>query len=353
MRLALMQASRNLGNTKTNPSVGCVVVKNNNVIGSASTSFNGRPHAEQNAIFLSNNKIFNADLYVTLEPCSHYGKTPPCVLNIAKKKVRKVYFSIYDPDTRSFKKSIKFFRKKNIRTSKGILSNEVKDFYKSYIKYKKNKLPFVTSKIAVSKDFFSKHKKDRWLTNKYSRGRVHYMRSVHDCILTSYKTVLEDNPRLDCRIKGLENRSPHKIILDKDLKTPIKSNILKSRKKYQTLIFYNRVKEKKINTLKKMNIKLIKMPLNKKGSFNLKNILMEIKKKKFTRIFLEAGINLTKSFFQEGLIDEFHLFISKNEIGKNGNLNFKKLGNKFLKKENAYFQKVNLLGDKLITYKFN
>ena len=114
MRLALMQAKKNLGNTKDNPSVGCVVVNNNNVISSGCTSINGRPHAEFNALNFIKKKLSNSNLYVTLEPCSNYGKTPPCVNLIKNKKIRNVYFSVFDPDKKSFNKSQNTLKKAGI-----------------------------------------------------------------------------------------------------------------------------------------------------------------------------------------------------------------------------------------------
>ena len=173
MRLALSEAQKALGKTKTNPAVGCILVKNNNVISAASTSSNGRPHAEYNAIENCKDDIKNSDMYVTLEPCSHYGKTPPCTNKIIKNKIKKVYFAIKDPDKRVFNKSTKLLLKKGVSVKYGIGFNEIKEFYKSYIKYKNNELPFVTSKLAVSKDLFAKNKKDKWITNEYSRGRGH------------------------------------------------------------------------------------------------------------------------------------------------------------------------------------
>ena len=144
MNLALMQAHKTLGKTKDNPAVGCVIVKNDNVISAASTSVNGRPHAEYNAIKNKKNLVKNSNLYVTLEPCSHYGKTQPCVNKIIKGKIKKVFFSINDPDIRSYKKSINILKRKSIFTFKGIESRRIRNFYQSYIKYKKGKLPFVS-----------------------------------------------------------------------------------------------------------------------------------------------------------------------------------------------------------------
>ena len=240
-----MQAQRNLGNTKENPAVGCVIVKNDCIISAGCTGINGRPHAEQNAITYSKNDIKNSDLYVTLEPCSHYGRTPPCVKTIIRNKIKRVFFSLNDPDRRSYNKSTKQLKKNKIRVQNGILGSDIKNFYKSYFKYKENILPFVTAKMAISKDFYTNSKKKKWITNKFSRGRVHLMRSNHDCILTSINTIIIDNPRFTCRIRGLEDNSPSRIILDKKLKIHITSNIVRSANKYRTIIFFNKIDLKK------------------------------------------------------------------------------------------------------------
>ena len=131
MRLALQQASRSLGNTRENPAVGCVIVKNNHLISAGYTSIGGRPHAEQNAINFSKINPRNSELYVTLEPCSHYGKTPPCVMSIIKSKIKKVFFSINDPDPRSFNKSSITLRREGVVVKDNILKDKIKSFFYS------------------------------------------------------------------------------------------------------------------------------------------------------------------------------------------------------------------------------
>ena len=345
-----MQAERSLGNTKENPSVGCVIVKNNNVISSGYTSHNGRPHAEINAIKGSKVSVKNSSMYITLEPCSHYGKTAPCINKIINKKVKKVFFSVNDPDPRSYKKSIKFLKKKNIKTNSGILSSRINHFYKSYFLYKSNDLPFVTLKLAISKDYMTIDKKKRWITNLYSRSRVHLMRSNHDCIITSYKTINTDNPLLNCRINGLEKNSPIIIILDKNLKTKINSKIV-NNKKNKTIIFYNKFNAQKINTFKKNGIKIIKTSLNSHNNLDLTKILIKTKKLGFSRIFVESGKNLSTSFLKNNLVNEFKLFISNNKLKKNGTGSFKKYFTTYLKNKKSILDKVYLFDEKLISYK--
>ena len=350
MELALHQASKVLGNTKKNPAVGCVIVKNGTMISAGSTGLCGTPHAEKNAIIHSRKKPINSDLYVTLEPCSHYGKTPPCVKSIIKNKIKRVFFSINDPDIRSYNRCKKIFKKNNINAESGLLSKNIKIFYKSYFKFKKKNLPYVTAKIATSKDFYTNSKKKRWITNNFSRGRVHLMRSNHDCILTSAKTVINDNPMLTCRINGLEDTSPARIILDKNLKILTTSNLIISGSRYRTYVFFNRPNKKKINTLKKLKIRLIKFDLNNDNNFDLKEVLKKVKQLGFSRIFLESGLELTTKFLANNLIDNFQLFISNKKLGSNGLNSFKKCMKFYLSNKKPHNKKVNLLGDKLISY---
>ena len=351
MKLALLQAGKVLGKTKKNPAVGCVIVKNNCLVSAGHTGINGIPHAEYNAIKFGKTKTEKSDLYVTLEPCSNYGKTPPCTKLIIKNKLRKVFFSINDPDSRSFNKSHLTFKKNGVKLSKAILNNEIKSFYRSYIKSKTKDLPFVTSKFAISKDFFSINKKEKWITNKFSRGRVHLLRSMHDCLLTTSSTVNNDNPDLTCRISGLEKYSPARIILDKNLKANKNSKIFKQAKKYKTIIFHNKNDNKKIKFLERFGVKFIKIPIDINKNLNLRYCLEKIKKLGYSRVFLEAGIRLTTIFLKDNLVDDFFLFISKNKIKSDGDGSFEKIIKNLLKKKKNTIEKVFLFGDKLISFK--
>ena len=350
MRLALLQAQKNLGNTRENPSVGCVIAKNNSVVSVGSTSNNGRPHAEYNAIYHSKINLKDAELYVTLEPCSHYGKTFPCTKSIVDSGIKKVFFSINDPDLRSYDRSTKLLGKKNIKVKKGICKNETNLFYRSYIKSKISLLPFVTCKLAISKDFFTVNKKDKWITNKFSRGRVHLIRSNHDCIMTSCNTVIKDNPFLTCRINGMKNRSPSRIILDRNLRIPLNSNIIKEASIHRTIILYNKVNKNKIKRLKNLRIELLKISLDMDNNLDLHEALIKAKELGFYRIFLESGKKLITSFLYKNLIDDFILFVSDKNLLKNGKNNIKEQLKFFLSRKKAVNEKVNLFGDKLIKY---
>ncbi len=204
LALAFELAKINLGSTKENPSVGCVVEKNGSIISSGHTSINGRPHAEYNAL---NKKVNfrNSNVYITLEPCSHYGKTPPCTNIIKRKKVKKVFYSIDDVDERSKNKSKKILGKKNIPIVKFFLKKKGNKFYESYHRLKKNKLPIIDVKLALSKDYFTINKKKKWITNEQSRKLSHFLRTQYNALLSTSKSINNDNSLLNCRINGLEN----------------------------------------------------------------------------------------------------------------------------------------------------
>ena len=159
-QLAFQQAEINLGSTNSNPSVGCIIVKNNSVISSGRTSESGRPHAEDNAL-KKNLNYRNSDLYVTLEPCSHYGKTQPCINKIIKKKIKRVIFSINDVDARSKNKAKKNLERKKIFVSRNIKKDFAKKFYKSYFLQSSNQMPLMDAKLALSKDYFTISKKKK------------------------------------------------------------------------------------------------------------------------------------------------------------------------------------------------
>tara|TARA_B110000196_G_scaffold249400_1_gene218578 strand:+ start:158 stop:1258 length:1101 start_codon:yes stop_codon:yes gene_type:complete len=350
MNLALIQARKSLGNTKTNPSVGCLIVKDNFIVSAGFTGYNGTPHAEKNAISINNKDIKNSTLYSTLEPCSNHGKTPPCVNLIIKSKIKKVFFAINDPDVRSFKKSQKKFRSEKISVKNNINKFQSRYFYRSYIKYKNKDLPFVTGKLAVSKDFYSINKKKKWITNTYSRGRVHLLRSSHDCLLSTFGTVIKDDPNFTCRINGLEHTSPARIILDKNLEISTNFNIIKTAKKYKTIIFFNNAKLKKINILKNYGVKLYKIPVDRFNKLILLDVLKKIHFLGYSRVFLESGLRLTEIFLKNSLIDDFYLFISNEKIGINGENNFRK-NMKFFTNKKKINDKVNLLGDTMLSYR--
>ena len=348
-KLAFQQAEINLGSTKSNPSVGCVIVKDNSVISSGHTSRNGRPHAEANA--LKNNLNYkNSNLYVTLEPCSHYGKTPPCINTIIKKKINRVIFSINDTDLRSKNKDEKIFKNNKIFVSKYIKKNFAKIFYESYFMQSSNQTPLIDAKLALSKDYFTVNKNHKWITNTKSRNLGNFLRSKYDCLLTTSKTINIDDPLLNCRIEGLEKKSPVIIILDRHLKIKKNVKILKNKKK-KIYIFTAANNHPKEHFLNKNGIKVVKFHIPNERNFDLKKIFYTIKKLGYNRVFVETGITFLNELLRLNLINNLYLFNSSKKLFSRGENNSSLFHIKKVKISKKNQVQVNLDGDSLYKVK--
>jgi len=316
MNLAINLARVRQGLTGVNPSVGCVITKDDDIISIGQTGFNGRPHAETNAINNSLQNLSGAKMYVTLEPCNHYGKTPPCTKSIIKSGIKEVFYPINDIDNKVKGKSFKILIKKNIKVSKGLLKNETMDLYESYIINRKYKLPFVTAKIAISKNKLLYSEKVKRITNQSSDKLSHYLRYKNDAIMISSKTLNIDNPKLNCRLSGYEKFSPKRIILDKDLNINLSTYIFKTAKKNNTIIFHCSSDHSKIKILKKKGITLIKSRLNFKKRFNLKIIFKKLFSLGIRNLLVEGGEKITKNMLKNRLINQFYLFESLKTLPK-------------------------------------
>ena len=345
IKLAYEQAAVNLGSTAINPSVGCVVVKNNSVISSGRTSLSGRPHAEVNTL---QKKIDfkNSDLYVTLEPCSHYGKTPPCTNKIISKKIKRVIFSIIDTDVRSKEKAKKILENKKISVKKSILKRFAKSFYQSYFLQKTKKLPLIDAKLAISKDFFTINKKNKWITNIKSRRLGNFLRSKYDCLVTTSKTINDDNPSLDCRIEGLENQSPDLVIMDRFFKIKKNCKVFKVKKR-KIYIFTTRTNLVKESFLKKKGIKIIRFLKKSEEESDLKDIFYSIKKLGFNRILVESGGTFLNQMMRYNLIKNFYFFKSSKSLNFNGVNNTSLFYVKKIKLSKKNKVKINLKEDEL------
>ena len=337
--LAFDLAEKHVGKTKENPSVGCVVVKNNSVISTGVTSVNGRPHAEYNA--LSKNINFKgAEIYVTLEPCTHYGLTPPCTDLIKKKGIKKIYYCFDDPDIRTNKKAKKVLNKKIKK-----INNENINFYESYFMNKKRKFPFIDAKIAISRDFLTINKKNRWITNTRSREVSHLIRSKYDCIVSTSTSINKDNALLNCRIKGLNYFKPDLVIIDRKLKLKKNLALFSLTKKRKTYLFTTSNDLKKISFFRKKKIKIFKLKsMTSKDDFlELFKILFKLGKR---RVLIESGLTFLNELIKMNFINNFYIFKSDKKLKLNGYNNTKEnlvKNLKILKQIN-----VNLNSDKLI-----
>ena len=348
-KLAFEQAKKNIGSTGPNPSVGCVVEQNGTIISSGNTSQNGRPHAEFNAL----NKNLNfkdSNVFVTLEPCSHFGKTPPCVNMIIKKKIKEIFYPIADVDSRSRNIAIKNFKTAKIKHNIGIEKKYANNFYKSYfMQFNKGQF-FIDAKLAISKDFYTINKKKKWITNRRSRRLVHLLRTKYNCILSTSLTVNKDNSILDCRLENLENRSPDVVIIDRFFKIKKNLKIFKNKFRKVYLITQNRNLEKEAY-LKRKRVIILNINKNYNEYTFLEETFKFLKKKLLHRTIVESGLTLLNTLIKYNFIQNIYLFKSSIKLKQNGVNNSTLKYLKKIKFDNSKKVKVNLGNDVLYKVK--
>ena len=351
MEIALDLAKSRQGLTGPNPSVGCVIVKNDKIISIGQTSYHGRPHAEFNAIKDSFDDLRGAKMYVTLEPCCHHGLTPPCTDSIIKSEISEVIYAVTDIDKRVRNKSLKILKSKKIIVKKGLLKSRIESFYFPYFFNKKKKLPYVSGKIAISKNNIIYSETQKKITNAYSDRFTHLLRYQNDSLMISYKTLNKDNPRLNCRLKGLENFSPKRIILDNELKSKLNSHIIKTSNNKNTVIFYSKASKSKILKFKRKGIHLIKSKIDKNNRFDIKVILRKLYNYGCRNLLIEGGDKLTNSLIKLKIFNKFYLYKSSKNLSKSSEfLKFSSqniLNQKYKKKINL---NLNLRKDRITLY---
>ena len=316
MEIALKLANSRQGLTGSNPSVGCVIVKNDKIISIGQTSFNGRPHAEFNAIKNCIDNLNGSTMYVTLEPCCHHGLTPPCTDIIIKSKISEVIYSVADIDKRVKNKSLKILKSNNIKVKRGLLQDKINNFYSAYFFNRKNKLPYVTGKIAISKNNLIYSKANKKITNVHSDKFTHLLRYKNDSLLISYKTLNKDNPKLNCRIKGFNKYSPIRVVLDNNLNTKTSSYIFKTSNRRNTLIFYHDALRSKVLRFQKKKIQLIKSKIYKNKQFDFKILLKKLYNLGCRNLLIEGGDELTRFLLKSKIFNQFFLYKSPKNILK-------------------------------------
>ena len=350
MDLAISLAEDRVGLTGSNPSVGCVIVNKSQIISVGQTGIGGTPHAETVAIKSAKKEdLRGSSMYVTLEPCNHYGRTPPCTKQIIKNKISKVFFGVNDVDIRTSGKTTKILNNFNIKVKNNVQIKKILNLYKSYFFLKKQEYPFITGKIACTKDYYIKTNR-KYISNPHSLNFSHLLRYKNQGILVSSKTVNSDNPQLNCRLNGLLKYSPTRFVLDKNLDISLTTKLVQTSKKIKTYIFYNK-SNYKLKKLKKMGIKLIQIQLNQNDNLDLIYVLKKIKKLNVYYLLVEGGIKLTNYFILNNLFNEFFLLKSDNNINNKKRFTKYKFKSRILKifskKEtiNTYLDK-----DKIIKY---
>ena len=350
MLQALELAKKAKGMTYPNPCVGALIVKSDKIIAKGYHQKAGAAHAEVNALKKAGKLARGACMYVTLEPCSTFGKTPPCTHAIITAGIDRVVIATADSNPIHKRKGIKILKKHGIKVDVGVLESEAKKINEDFNKFMKHNKPFITLKIAQTLDgkMATCTGDSRWITSLDSRKIAHELRFRSQAILTGIGTVLSDNPKLTNRLYSNKN-NPVRIILDSQLKIPLNANILKDNCP-KVIIFTsqktNQKKYKHLSTLKHVNIIKVKKTA---AGLSLKEILKILDEMNIINILIEAGPKLLSSFVKQDLVDKIIFFIApklladKNALGVDTGM--KNKISKAISLKNATYK---ILGDEIM-----
>ena len=318
INLAHHVASKNLGKTFPNPTVGCVICKNNTIISKAVTSSTGRPHAEEIALKKAGKKAKGATMYVTLEPCFHSSQNGSCTEQILRSGIKEIYISCVDQDPRTKNKSIGKLKRNKIKVVTGLGKDKTMNINNFFFKSLKKKKPFTKVKMAISKDekIAWSNYTSKWISNSKSRSYAHTLRSKTQAILTTCKTILKDNPRFTVRKKNKIIKNHNVIIIDKNLNIPLTTNLFKNLHERRVIIFTSK-KNLKSQKLKQLGCEVIEMKIEN-NNLNLIKIFTYLYKLKISDLMVEAGGILFADLIKNNLVDEIHLFKAPIIIGAKG-----------------------------------
>ncbi len=314
MELALRLALKARGMTSPNPLVGALVVKGDRIISKGYHEKAGLAHAEIMALDKAAEKAKGAKLYVTLEPCAHFGKTPPCVDRIIKSGVKEVIVGMIDPNPQNRGKGLEMLKGRGIKVRAGFLEEKLRKINEPFIKYITKRLPLVTVKIAQSLDgrIATRRGESKWITSDKSRAFAHKLRRDFDAVMVGVNTVLVDNPRLDT---CFSKKHPAKIIADSRLSTPQNSNIFSGKAEVIIVTLASRAGQETENRKILQEKARILEVKEKSGQINLKDAMKKLAALGITNILVEGGGTLVGSLFDEGLVDKVLFFISPKIIG--------------------------------------
>ncbi|WP_428030081.1 bifunctional diaminohydroxyphosphoribosylaminopyrimidine deaminase/5-amino-6-(5-phosphoribosylamino)uracil reductase RibD [Ancylobacter sp.] len=322
MAAALSIGRRERGHTWPNPAVGALVVREGpagpTVIGRGWTSRGGRPHAEPQALAQAGEGAQGATLYVTLEPCSHHGGTPPCVDAIRASGIARVVAAVQDPDFRVAGRGFAILREAAITVEVGVGAAQALVDHAGHMLRVTEGRPHVMLKLAVSSDgkVGLAGRRPAAITGEVARGRVHLLRATHDAVLTGIGTVLADDPLLTCRLPGMEDRSPLRIVLDADLRLPPTSALARSLNVAPLwIVAAEDAPGQPEEMLGAMGIEVMRVRRRPDGGLDLNDALKLLALRGLTRLMVEAGPRVAASFLAAGLVDEVNLFKAPKTLG--------------------------------------
>ena len=321
MRAALALARRNLGRTWSNPSVGCVLVKDGAVVGRGWTQSGGRPHAETEALERAAAAARGATAYVTLEPCSHHGKTPPCAEALIAAGVARVVIAIEDPDPRVSGRGIAALRQAGVAIDLGILAEDAAELNAGFLLRVRSGRPLVTLKAATTLDGrIAVHTgESRWITGPASRAQAHLLRASHDAIMVGIGTAIADDPELTCRLPGLRARSPVRIIVDSRLRLPLTSRVVRSARNTPTwLVALDGADPSRAAAFADCGVEMIAVPAAPQGELDIAAVFQALGARGLTRVLVEGGSHLSGAILRANLVDRIVWFRAPMVMGGDG-----------------------------------
>lgn len=325
MAKAIQLAKRAIGSVEPNPPVGCVIVKNGEIIGQGFHQKFGEPHAEIQALAdckQKENNPENATMYVTLEPCCHYGKTPPCTKAIINAKIAKIYIAVKDESDKVNGKGIAQLKKADIKVETGICADKARGIIKPFLKWAKTKKCWVIAKWAQTADgklAWKPKAKRRWISNEASRQNSQILRRKADAIVIGIETVLADDPLLTARPKG--HKKLTKVVIDSKLRIPLDCNLIKMANKNRLLnelVIVTVTDDKKaLAKLEKAGAKVLVVP-ETDGRCDLEKMVEKFSEMGLRQILIEGGPVILKAFIKQKIVDEFVVYVTEDTAGENG-----------------------------------
>jgi diaminohydroxyphosphoribosylaminopyrimidine deaminase/5-amino-6-(5-phosphoribosylamino)uracil reductase len=349
MKLALRLARRGIGKTSPNPMVGAVIVKDGLIIGWGYHRRYGGPHAEIVALQDATEEVIGATLYVTLEPCRHYGKTPPCVDAVIQSKIGRVVIGTLDPNPQVNGKSVSRLTQQGIETRVGVLEEACRKLNEAHFKYMSTEVPMVTLKFAQSVDgrIATATGDSQWISSEAFRRFAHRLRATHDAVMVGIDTVLADNPRLTVRL--VKGRNPARVVLDSGLRMPFDAELIETRDLAPVIIAATqRADREKVARLTDCGVEVLILPEDERGEADLKALLSALGKRTISSVLVEGGAKVITSLLRQDLADKLVVAIAPKLLGKGieavGELDIRKMSQAI----QLTYRKVYRLGEDLV-----
>ncbi|MEB3221971.1 MAG: bifunctional diaminohydroxyphosphoribosylaminopyrimidine deaminase/5-amino-6-(5-phosphoribosylamino)uracil reductase RibD [Candidatus Sericytochromatia bacterium] len=324
MARALELAWQGRGWTSPNPMVGAVVVRDGHIVGEGFHPQAGKPHAEVFALDAAGDDARGATLYVTLEPCAHHGRTPPCVERVLAAGVRRVVAAVVDPNPLVAGRGMAALEAAGVEVAVGVLGQEAATANERFFKYIRTKRPFVAIKTGMSLDgkIATASGESQWITNDHSRGHVQILRATYDAVMVGVNTVVQDNPRLTCRISG--GRQPVRIIIDSMARTPLNANLFAkpagtSALRSNTIVCVgSKAPDERVRALREMGAEILlchDAGFSSDTHIDLAKLMVTLGKREITSILLEGGGTLNAAALEAGIVDKVYVYVAPKLIG--------------------------------------